>query len=178
MRQRWGYGRSAARLDKNHKWMASPLRANIVMLIPTVALLSGYLFITATLLPLMILWFVVTLRRTGLEAQVRAKLALTGWFATVRLFTSAVMRAWWPLFLFVGQFSLRVGAVFIFSAFVPAMFGLMRKKPRHTFGYLMLRIVDPMAYGVGVWAGAIRERSIRCLLPVVTRGGIRVRSKA
>jgi hypothetical protein len=58
------------------------------------------------------------------------------------------------------------------------MFGLMRKKPRHTFGYLMLRIVDPMAYGVGVWAGAIRERSIRCLLPVVTRGGIRVRSKA
>jgi hypothetical protein len=102
---------------------------------------------------------------------------MTGWFSTVRLLTSAVMRVWWPPVLLVGQFSLRVGAVFVFSAFVPAMYGLMRNKPRHTVGYIALRILDPMAYGVGVWTGAIRDRNLRCLLPVVTRSSIRLRSK-
>lgn len=178
MRQRWGYGRSAASLDKKHKFTASPLRANIVMLIPAVTLFAGYVYLTAVLLPLMVVWFVFTLRRTGLPSSTRAKLALTGWFSTVRLLTSAIMRAWWPIVLLVGQYSLRIGAAFVFSAFIPAMFGLIRQKPRHTFGYIALRIIDPMAYGAGVWAGVFRERSIRCLVPVVTRGAIRLRSKA
>jgi hypothetical protein len=177
VRQRWAYGRSAASLDKKHKFMASPLRANIAMLVPAIALLMGYLFVTLGLIPLMLLWFGFTLRPTGLKVGTRTKLTITGWFATVRLLASAVVRAWWPAVLLIGQYSLRVGAVFVFSALVPAMYGLMRKKPIHTFGYLALRILDPMAYGVGVWTGVFRERSIRCLLPVVTRGAIRLRSK-
>ncbi len=178
LRQRRGYGRSAATLDKKHKFTASPLRANIVMLIPALALLSGYIFLAAALVPMMVSWFVITLRRTGLSPTTRSRLAITGWFSTVRLLASAVIRAWWPPVLLLGQFSLRVGAVFAFSAFVPAMYGLMRKKPVHTFGYLTLRILDPLAYGAGVWAGVLRERSIRCLLPVVTRSSFRLRSKA
>ena len=178
LRQRWGYGRSAASLDKKHKFTTSPLRANIVMLIPAITLFTGFIYLTAALLPLMVAWFVFTLRRTGLPVGTRAKLAITGWFSTDRLLASAIMRAWWPLALFVGQFSLRIGAAFIFSACIPAMFGLIRNKPRHTFGYLALRVLDPMAYGIGVWAGVFRERSIRCLLPVVTSGAIRLRSKA
>lgn len=178
MRQRWGYGRSAASLDKRHKFTASPLRANIVMLIPAISLLMGYVYLTVALLPFMIAWFHFSLRRTGLKPSTRTKLTVTGWFSTVRLLASANMRAWWPIVLIAGQFSLRIGAAFVFSAFVPAMHGLLRRKPRHTFGYIALRILDPMAYGAGVWAGAYRERSIRCLLPVVTRGAIRLRSKA
>jgi hypothetical protein len=178
MRQRWGYGRSAASLDKKHKFTASPLRANIVMLVPAIALLTGYLFVALALIPLMLLWFGITLRRTGLKVGTRVKLTLTGWFATLRLLASAVTRAWWPPIFLIGQYSLRIGAVFVFSAFVPAMYGLMRKKPQHTLGYIALRILDPMAYGVGVWTGVFRERSIRCLLPVVTRGSIRLRSRA
>ena len=178
LRQRWGYGRSAASLDKKHKFTASPLRTNIVMLIPAITLFTGFIFLTAALLPLIVTWFVFTLRRTGLPASTRAKLAITGWFSTDRLLASAIMRAWWPLALLVGQYSLRIGAAFVFSALIPAMYGLIRNKPRHTFGYLALRVLDPMAYGVGVWAGVFRERSIRCLLPVVTSGAIRLRSKA
>jgi hypothetical protein len=60
---------------------------------------------------------------------------------------------------------------------VPAMYGIMRHKPRHTFGYIVLRVLDPMAYGVGVWTGAFRDRNPRCLLPVVTRSAFRLRSK-
>lgn len=177
LKQRFGYGCSAASLDKRHPFMAAPLRANIVMLLPALALLSGYVFFAAALVPLMILWFSITLRQTKIPFSTRAKLAMTGWFSTVRLLTSAVMRAWWPIVLLVGQFSLRVGAVFVFSAFVPAMYGIMRHKPRHTVGYIVLRILDPMAYGAGVWTGAFRVRNLRCLLPVVTRSSIRLRSK-
>lgn len=178
MRQRWGYGRSAASLDKRHKFTASPLRANIVMLIPAVMLLTGYVYLAAAFLPFMLTWFLFSLRRTGVKLSTRVRLAVTGWFSTVRLLASAIMRAWWPIVLIAGQFSLRIGAAFVFSAFVPAMYGLLRQKPRHTFGYIALRILDPMAYGAGVWAGVMRERSIRCLLPVVTHGAIRLRSKA
>ena len=177
LRQRFGYGRSAASLDKKHPFTAAPLRANIVMLVPAIALLSGYLFVVAVLVPFMLLWFVITLRQTKISVATRMKLAITGWFSTVRLFSSAVLRVWWPPILLVGQYSLRVGAVFVFSAFVPAMYGIMRHKPKHTFGYIALRILDPMAYGAGVWVGAIRERNPRCLLPVVTRSSIRLRSK-
>jgi mycofactocin glycosyltransferase len=177
LRQRFGYGRSAATLDKNHPFTAAPLRANIVMLIPAIALLSGYVFIAAALVPLMLVWFSITLRQTKIPVATRTKLAMTGWFSTVRLLASAVMRVWWPPVLLVGQYSLRVGAVFVFSAFVPAIYGLMRNKPRHTVGYILLRVLDPMAYGVGVWTGAIRDRNLRCLLPVVTRSSIRLRSK-
>ena len=177
LKQRFSYGRSAASLDRKHPFTAAPLRANIVMLVPALALLSGYLFLAAALVPLMIAWFCITLRQTRIPISTRTKLAVTGWFSTVRLLTSAVMRCWWPPVLLIGQFSLRVGAVFIFSAFVPAMYGIMRHKPRHTFGYIVLRILDPMAYGAGVWAGAFRDRNLRCLLPVVTRSSIRLRSK-
>ena len=177
LKQRFGYGRSAASLDKKHPFTAAPLRANIVMLVPALALLSGYIFFAAALVPLMVAWFCITLRQTKIPIGTRSKLAMTGWFSTVRLLTSAVMRAWWPPVLLVGQYSLRVGAVFVFSAFVPAMYGIMRNKPRHTFGYIVLRILDPMAYGAGVWTGAFRDRNLRCLLPVVTRSSIRLRSK-
>jgi mycofactocin system glycosyltransferase len=177
LKQRFGYGRSAAMLDKKHPFTAAPLRANIVMLIPAIALLSGYVFVAAALVPLMLVWFSITLRQTKIPLTTRAKLAMTGWFSTVRLLTSAVMRVWWPPVLLIGQYSLRVGAVFVFSAFVPAMYGLMRNKPRHTVGYIILRILDPMAYGAGVWAGVFRDRNPRCLLPVVTRSSIRLRSK-
>lgn len=177
LKQRFSYGRSAAALDKKHPFTAAPLRANVVMLVPALALLSGYIFLAAGLVPLMVAWFCMTLRQTKIPITTRMKLAMTGWFSTVRLLTSAVMRVWWPPVLLVGQFSLRVGAVFVFSAFVPAMYGIMRHKPRHTFGYIVLRILDPMAYGTGVWTGAIRDRNLRCLLPVVTRSSIRLRSK-
>lgn len=177
LKQRFGYGRSAALLDKKHPFTAAPLRANIVMLVPALALLSGYVFVAAALVPLMLMWFSITLRQTKIPLSTRAKLAMTGWFSTVRLLTSAVMRVWWPPVLLIGQYSLRVGAVFVFSAFVPAMYGLMRNKPRHTVGYIVLRILDPMAYGAGVWTGVFRDRNPRCLLPVVTRSSIRLRSK-
>jgi mycofactocin glycosyltransferase len=177
LKQRFGYGRSAASLDKKHPFMAAPLRANIVMLVPALALLSGYIFIAAGLVPVMIAWFAITLRQTKIPISTRAKLAMTGWFSTVRLLASAVTRVWWPIFLIVGQISLRVGAVFVFSAFVPAMYGIMRHKPHHTVGYILLRILDPLAYGAGVWTGALRERNLRCVLPVVTRSSIRLRSK-
>jgi len=177
LKQRFSYGRSAASLDKKHPFMAAPLRANVVMLIPAVALLSGYVFFAAALTPLMVAWFCITLRQTKIPIATRSKLAMTGWFSTVRLLTSAVMRVWWPIVLLAGQYSIRVGAVFVFSAFVPAMYGIMRNKPRHTIGYIVLRILDPMTYGAGVWTGALRERNLRCVFPVVTRSSIRLRSK-
>jgi mycofactocin system glycosyltransferase len=177
LKQRFGYGRSAASLDKKHPFATAPLRSNLAMLLPAMALLSGHVLLATALVPFTVTWFCITLHQTKIPISTRIKLAITGWFSTVRLLASAVMRVWWPPVLLVGQYSLRVGAVFVFSAFVPVMYGIMRRKPRHTFGYIVLRVLDPMAYGAGVWTGAFRDRNLRCLLPVVTRSSIRLRSK-
>jgi hypothetical protein len=50
-----------------------------------------------------------------------------------------------------------------------------RKRPDNIAAYAVLRVLDNLAYGAGVWAGAFRTRSLRCLLPrlslVQRRGG-------
>ena len=55
-----------------------------------------------------------------------------------------------------------------FSALVPPIVGLLRYKPEHPIRYLVMRILEDVAYGAGVWVGAVRARSLRCLLPVIT----------
>jgi hypothetical protein len=57
------------------------------------------------------------------------------------------------------------------------VYGLVKNKPQRIFGYMGLRILDNLSYGAGVWWGALRLRSLRCLVPAITRSPLRLRSK-
>ena len=168
MRQRFGYGSSAARLDAQHPRAAAPLRTHVLFLIVAALLLSGYLYFATLMMPFVFLYFVVVLQNTSLSFRQRIRVIFTGLFAAIRLTASAVIRAWWPIFFILGAYLVRPGFTLAVCAFVPVMFGLMRYKPRHPLAYTMLRVLDPIAYGAGVWVGAFRQRSLRCLLPVIT----------
>jgi hypothetical protein len=113
-------------------------------------------------------YFVVSLRSTSLPVKVRTQLAWKGLASTTRLLADAVMRAWWPIFFVASLVSIRLGAMLTFSALVPPIVGLLRYKPGHPIRYLVMRILEDVAYGTGVWVGALRARSLRCLLPVIT----------
>ena len=128
----------------------------------------GYVFFAIILVVPTLAYFVVSLRSTSIPVRTRTRLAWKALTSTTRLLARAIMRAWWPLFFIATFVSLRLGAMFTFSAFVPPLFGLVRNKPGHPFRYLVMRILDGMAYGMGVWVGALRARSLRCLLPVIT----------
>ena len=88
--------------------------------------------------------------------------------AAIRLTATAIIRVWWPIFFVLGAYFLRPGFALVVCAFFPVMVGLIRYKPSYPLTYSVLRVIDPIAYGAGVWAGAIRRRSLRCLLPVIT----------
>lgn len=168
LRQRFGYGSSAAHLDSLHPRTAAPLRTHVVFLLPTVLLLSGYLYLAALTLPVVFSFFIFVLRKTGLSLRQRIRVILIGLLAAIRLTASAVIRTWWPIFVVLGAYFLRPGFALAVCAFSPVMFGLVRYKPSHPLTYSVLRVLDPIAYGAGVWAGAIKRKSLRCLLPVLT----------
>ena len=168
LKQRYDYGTSAALLDARHPRAASPLRAHALLLTTATTVLMGYIYLAILLLVPTMVYFVVSLRSTSVPIRTRIRLALKAISSTTRLLARAIMRAWWPLFFIASLVSLRLGAMFTFSAFIPPLVGLVRKKPRHPIRYLVMHILEAMAYGSGVWVGAVRARSLRCLLPVVT----------
>lgn len=168
LKQRYDYGTSAASLDQRHPHAASPLRAHALLLLTATTVLMGYIYFAIILVVPTMAYFVVSLRSTSIPIRTRTQLAWKALTSTTRLLARAIMRAWWPLFFLASFVSLRLGAMFTFSAFVPPIVGLMRHKPGHPIRYLVMRILEGMAYGTGVWVGAIRARSLRCLLPVIT----------
>jgi mycofactocin system glycosyltransferase len=168
LKQRYDYGTSAALLDQRHPRAASPLRAHALLLITATTVLMGYIYFAMILLVPTVAYFVISLRSTSIPIGIRSRLAWKGLTSTTRLLARAVMRAWWPLFFLASFVSLRLGVMITFSAFVPPIIGLVRKKPSHPVRYLVMRILEDMAYGTGVWVGAVRTHSLRCLLPVIT----------
>jgi mycofactocin system glycosyltransferase len=168
LRQRFGYGSSAAHLDALHPYTASPLRTHALFLVFAALLLSGYLLSAALTFPVVVLYFMFVLHNTSLPLRQRVRVIFIGLFAAIRLTASAVMRAWWPIFFLLSTYFIRPSFTLVVCAFVPVMIGLVRHKPSHPLSYTLLRVLDPIAYGAGVWAGAFRRRSFRCLLPVIT----------
>jgi mycofactocin glycosyltransferase len=177
LKQRFAYGSSAAALARRHGSAATPLRANIVMLVPALTLLLGYAWLFLPLLPFVYVWYLLTLHRSHLSYGDRARLTSLGLMSTVRLTASAIARVWWPIFFVVGLFVFSPGFALFASLLIPAVYGLVRHKPQRMFGYMGLRMADSIAYGAGVWSGALRQKSFRCLMPTVTGSALRLRSK-
>ena len=177
LKQRYSYGSSAAALARRHGSAATPLRANIVMLVPAATLLLGYAWIFLPLLPFVYVWYLLTLHRSHLSYRDRVRITSLGLMSTIRLTASAVARVWWPVFLLLGLFVFSPGFALFASLMIPALYGLVRHRPQRVLGYMGLRMLDGLAYGAGVWSGALREKSFRCLMPTVTGSALRLRSK-
>lgn len=177
VRQRFSYGTSAAPLAARHGNWATPLRANLILLVPAVALLLGYAWLFLPMLPFVYTWYLLTLHRSRLPYGQRSRITSLGLLSTIRLTASAVARVWWPVFLVLGLWFFAPGFALFASLLIPAVYGLVRNKPRRVFGYMGLRMLDGLAYGAGVWTSVVRTRSVRCLLPTVTGPALRLRSK-
>lgn len=168
LKQRYDYGTSAALLDHRHPRAASPLRAHALLFITATTVLMGYIYFAFILVVPTVAYFVVSLRSTSIPIGIRSRLAWKGLTSTTRLLARAVMRAWLPLFFLASFVSPRPGVMITFSALVPPIIGILRKKPSHPVRYFIMRILEGLAYGTGVWVSAVRSRSLRCLLPVIT----------
>lgn len=94
---------------------------------------------------------------------VRLAVKGTGW--TVRQEAGLLLRHWWPLAALAAPFSRQVRRALL-SAVLVDMFVFLRERTGvDPLTALLARRLDDLAYGSGLWWGAIRRRSPRCLLP-------------
>jgi hypothetical protein len=151
VKQRIGYGSSAAPLARRHRGALAPARISgwsggvwglLAAGRPIDALaLAGAT--TAALVP----------KLRGVPPVESVRLAGLGHLNAGRSLADAARRAWWPLLLAGAVVSRRVRWVAALSA-LPAL--LDGGVPR---------LVDDLAYGAGVWKGVIAERDPAPLVP-------------
>ncbi|MBI5088937.1 MAG: mycofactocin biosynthesis glycosyltransferase MftF [Actinobacteria bacterium] len=164
LRQRVAYGSSSAPLARRHPGALAPLR------------MSGW---SAGVWAAVGAGFPVTGGAIGIGTAVALarklqaipksesfRLAVTGHAHAGRLVASTITRVWWPVAALLALVSRRARRALVAALVVPATIDWLTQRPAlHPARYVALRALDDMAYGVGVWSGAIRERSAEVLLP-------------
>jgi hypothetical protein len=94
-------------------------------------------------------------RTLGLEVAVRG----LGW--GVRQESALLLRHWWPAAAVAGCVSPAARRALLSALVVDAVCADRRTGPAG----LVARRLDDLAYGAGLWVGAVRARSGRCLVP-------------
>ena len=175
-KRRYQYGTSAAVLDARHPGQVAPLAVSgwsalgwlgLCTLTP-VGVLGGLGTMAATtaLLP----------RKLSVVANPRklaVDLAGRGHFGAGRQLASATWRAYLPVALLSALLPKPLAAVarriLLVSAILPNVADWRSKRPKlDLFRYVGIRLLDDAAYCAGVWVGAVRARSLRCLKPDFT----------
>ncbi|MFI8952053.1 mycofactocin biosynthesis glycosyltransferase MftF [Streptomyces sp. NPDC053750] len=178
LRQRFGYGTSAAPLALRHGRAVAPVRASAWSLASWAALAAGRPGVaaatalgTAALLPR-------KLSGVGVPAKDALELALRGHWGAGRLLADAATRAWWPLAV-PALASGRPGRVLLAAALARHVTDWRRQRPALDLPrWTAARVADDLAYGAGVWWGALRHRTTAPLRPDAAewpgRDGVRV----
>ena len=163
LRQRFGYGRSAAPLARRHPGALAPVR------------MSGWSAAA---------WALVALRRPFLAAAVAAGttvalvrkladlpardaalLALRGHLAAGRQVARAVRRVWWPVAVLAALCSRRARLVVLAALVAEPLAQAVGERSTQALADAPLALADDLAYGAGVWAGVLAERDPGPLVP-------------
>ncbi len=96
------------------------------------------------------------------------------WSAALQL-ASALCRHYWPLALLAATVSRHFRRVVLVAAVMDGVVDWLRRRdaigddaePIGLLTYLLLKRVDDLAYGLGLWWGVARERNLRALKPQI-----------
>ncbi|QUR66417.1 mycofactocin biosynthesis glycosyltransferase MftF [Mycobacterium spongiae] len=101
--------------------------------------------------------------------------AARGFCAAAMQLASALCRHYWPVALLAAILSRHCRRVFLIAAVVDGVVDWVRRRegtdgdaePIGLLTYLLLKRVDDLAYGIGLWYGVLRERNVGPLKPQV-----------
>jgi mycofactocin glycosyltransferase len=96
------------------------------------------------------------------------------WSAALQL-ASAICRHYWPLALLAATLSRHCRRVVLVAAVLDGVVDWLSRRdatgddaePIGLLTYLLLKRVDDLAYGIGLWWGVARERNVRALKPQI-----------
>ena len=172
-RQRMSYGSAAAPLASRHGDAIAPSRAPVELygtiaaaVVAPGALVAGAAAATVTAAQ-------IRVRRALGEHHQPA--AVNG--AMAQAFGStvaAIPRAWAPLALVAAAAGRRPRRRLAAMVMTAAAVEVLQRRPAvDPFRATMARLVDHLAYGVGVWQGVVHERSLTAVRPARSENGVR-----
>ena len=107
-------------------------------------------------------------RLAGEDRPLRTAAALTatGTVSALLQAASALTRHYWPLAVAAACLSVRARRALVAAAVADAVLDWRRVRPDlDPLRFLVARRLDDLAYGTGLWAGALRAREPRALTP-------------
>ncbi len=103
--------------------------------------------------------------------QIACELIVRGSHSSGRQIASAMVRHWWPMSLLVATISRRMRRMLFLCAISDGLIAWTQDRPEMDFfRFLLIRRLDDLAYGWGLWKGAWREKTLTPLVPVVAHG--------
>ena len=163
LRQRVGYGRSAAPLARAHPGALAPARMSGWSL-GVWALVALRRPVAATVLAV---GTAVALQRKlrDVPTDAAVQLALRGHLAAGRQLAKAVTRVWWPLAALLACVVPRARLPLLAACLGPSLADAVRRRSVQPVLDAPLLLVDEAAYGAGVWRGVLDEREPGPLVP-------------
>jgi len=167
--QRRRYGTAAAPLAERHGSALAPARLSPEMAAAVVGVFAVPARLAIPLIGTAVRRMVRRLRPVVGPASA-VSISAAGVGHAVRSSASAVVRAWWPLAVLGGLFSRRLRWRLVVWTALLGLDDWRRFRPRLPVGVtVVLRALDHGAYGLGVWQGILRRRSLAAIRPVVVR---------
>ena len=167
--QRVRYGSGAAGLARRHPGQVPPLNAALWSVAACALVLRGRP-VPAGLAVALTAGTAVRLARRMPDADtpVRASalLTLAAIRGTAEQLTRCATRHYWPAAVAAAAVSRRARNVLVLSAAVEGVVDYRRSRTSLSpAAYLPIRWLDDLAYGAGVWSGALRGRTVAPLIP-------------
>lgn len=164
LRQRFEYGTAAAPLSLRHPGRLSCARLSRWSALAWGLAAGGRPAAAVAVAAVTTALFPRKLRSSGVPAAEALRLAGWGHVGAGRLLADAARRAWWPLAVVAALCSRRARWV-VLAALLPCLAESAGRGP----SWPLLRVLDDLSYGAGVWVGCLRARTLGPLRPQFTR---------
>lgn len=171
VRQRFGYGLSAAPLARRHRHLAYD--GHLLATVALVTFALGWWRIGVGVAMLSVAQICLRLARKGVDPVTAVGLAGRGHIASARHLARAVSREWLPLAMVTAAVSWRGSLALAGAVGLPAAVdwfrGLRSGRATDPVSFVAIRCLDCAAYAGGVWTGMFRDHS-----PAAIRASVRL----
>ena len=169
LRRRMFYGTGAAPLAQRHGSAVAPMVLSPWTAVLTASLLAQRRWSLPVAVGSSLVATAVTayrLRGGGAALRTAATATTIGATAALNQAASALTRHYWPVALALAAVSPRARRAVLLAAVVDGVLDHRRVRPDLDVArYVLARRLDDLAYGAGLWLGAVRARSPRALVP-------------